>query len=98
MVASSVSPTANRISPVRPRAAPRAEPPAMKNMVISAINVGKRPLQGTRLLVMMASSRSLGELMIRHPTTPAALQPKPMAMVRACRPQEPQRQKGRSRL
>ena len=65
------------------------KPPAVpiKNMEIIAIKVGKRPLQGTRLLVRMAISRSLGESMIRHPTTPAALQPNPMAMVKACFPQ-----------
>ena len=48
---------------------------------------GNRPLQGTKLLVRMAMSRSRGESMIRQPTTPAALQPKPMHMVRACLPQ-----------
>ena len=48
---------------------------------------GNRPLQGMRLLVRMAMSRSLGESMILHPTTPAALQPRPMAMVRHCCPQ-----------
>ena len=37
-----------------------------------------RPLHGTKLLVSMAMSRSRGESMMRHPTTPAALQPKPM--------------------
>ena len=58
-----------------------------RQMVMTAIKVGKRPLQGTKLLVRIASSRSRGESMIRHPTTPAALQPKPMHMVRACLPQ-----------
>ena len=52
-----------------------------KNMVIMAIRVGKRPLQGTKLLVMVAISRSLGESMIRHPTIPAALHPNPMHIV-----------------
>ena len=51
----------------------------MKNMVMMAMRVGNRPLQGTKLLVMMAISRSRGESMIRQPTTPAALQPKPIA-------------------
>ena len=32
-------------------------------------------------------SRSRGESMMRQPTTPAALQPKPMDMVSACLPQ-----------
>lgn len=52
--------------------------PLIKNMVMIAIMVGKRPLQGTKLLVIMAINRSLGESMIRHPTIPAALQPNPM--------------------
>ena len=60
--------------------APAALP--TKNMVIMAIIVGKRPLQGTKLLVIMAISRSLGESIIRHPMIPAALQPKPMHMER----------------
>ena len=66
----------------------RAPPAApTKNMVMMEIRVGKRPLQGTKLLVMMAMSRSRGESMMRQPTIPAALQPKPMHMVRACLPQ-----------
>lgn len=55
--------------------------PPIKNMVIIAIMVGKRPLQGTKLLVIIAIRRSLGESMIRQPTIPAALQPKPMHML-----------------
>ena len=47
----------------------------------------KRPLQGTKTLVSTAISRSRGESMIRAPTIPAALQPKPMHMVSACLPQ-----------
>ena len=39
-----------------------------------------RPLQGTKLLVIMAIRRSRGESMMRQPTIPAALQPKPMHM------------------
>ncbi len=42
---------------------------------------GNLPLQGTKLLVRMAKRRSLGESIIRQPTMPAALQPKPMHMV-----------------
>ena len=57
-----------------------------KNMVIIAINVGKRPLHGTKLLVIIAISRSLGESIILHPIIPAALQPKPMHIVKACFP------------
>lgn len=41
---------------------------------------GNLPLQGTKLLVIMAMRRSLGESMIRQPTIPAALHPKPMHM------------------
>lgn len=54
--------------------------PPIKNMVMIAIMVGKRPLQGTKLLVIIAMRRSLGESIIRQPTIPAALQPKPMHM------------------
>lgn len=54
--------------------------PTAKNMVRTAKIVGKRPLQGTKLLVRMAMRRSLGESMIRHPVTPAALHPNPMHM------------------
>lgn len=53
----------------------------IKNMVIIEISVGKRPLQGTKLLVIMAISLSLGESIMRQPMIPAALQPKPMHMV-----------------
>ena len=69
-----------------------------KNMVMMAIRVGNLPLQGTKLLVIMAISRSLGESMMRQPTMPAALHPKPMHMVRACLPQAWQLLNGLSRL
>ena len=92
----------NRISRVSSREESRVfpAPPATptKNMEIMAIRVGNRPLQGTKLLVTMAISRSLGESMIRQPTMPAALQPKPMHMVSACLPQAWQHLKGLSRL
>src|SRR5690606_20044186 len=52
-----------------------------KNMVMIAMRVGNLPLQGTKLLVMVATSRSLGESMIRQPITPAALHPNPMHIV-----------------
>ena len=52
--------------------------PPIKNIVIIAISVGNRPLQGTKLFVMIAIRRSRGESMIRQPVTPAALQPNPM--------------------
>jgi len=41
---------------------------------------------GYKLLVIVAISLSRGESIIRHPMTPAALQPKPMHMVRDCLP------------
>ena len=68
-----------------------AQLPYAKNMVKTAISAGKRPLQGTRLWVRIASMRSRGESMMRQPVTPAALQPKPMHMVSACLPQAQQR-------
>ena len=83
--------TPSRMTPVSSSAdstpRPIPAPVPTKNMVMIAIRVGKRPLQGTKLLVRMAISRSRGESMMRQPTTPAALQPKPMAMVSACLPQ-----------
>ena len=63
-----------------------------------AISVGYLPLQGTKLFVMMASNRSRGESMIRAPTTPAALQPKPMHIVSACLPQAEHLRNAWSRL
>ena len=76
------------------RPGPAASP--RKNRPIRAISVGKRPLHGTKQLVRMATSRSLGLAMMRQPVTPQALQPKPMAMVRLCRPQAPAARKHRS--
>ncbi len=49
-----------------------------KNIESSAIIVGKRPLHGTKLFVIIARSLSLGESMILQPVTPTALQPKPI--------------------
>lgn len=46
----------------------------------SLYGCGNLPLQGTKLLVIIAIKRSLGESMIRQPTMPAALHPKPMHM------------------
>ena len=60
--------------------------------------VGQRPLQSEKLLVMIATSRSRGLSMTRVATTPAALQPKPMHMVRACLPCAPTFWNIRSRL
>ena len=58
-----------------------------KNMVMTEIRAGKRPLHGIKLLVNTARSLSRGESMILHPVTPTALQPIPMAMERHCFPQ-----------
>lgn len=52
-----------------------------KKIVATVIRKGNLPLQGTKLFVKMAISLSLGESIILQPTTPAALQPKPMHMV-----------------
>ena len=52
----------------------------IRNMDIMDKSMGNLPLQGTKLLVIMAISRSLGESIIRHPVTPTALQPNPMHM------------------
>lgn len=38
------------------------------------------PLHGTKLFVIIAIKRSLGESIILHPTIPAALHPKPIHM------------------
>ena len=45
------------------------------------INKGNLPLHGTKAFVRIAINFSLVELIILQPTTPAALQPKPMHMV-----------------
>ena len=58
----------------------------LKNIVEMAINVGKRPLQGTKLFVKIAISLSRGESIILHPITPAALHPKPIHIVKHCLP------------
>lgn len=47
-------------------------------MEISVIRAGNLPLHGTKLFVSIARILSRGESIIRHPTTPAALQPKPI--------------------
>ena len=67
-------------------------------MEINVIIVGNRPLQGTKLFVSIASNLSRGESMILHPTTPAALQPNPIHIVRACFPHALQHLNGLSRL
>ncbi len=65
-------------------APPTADP--TKIMEISAISVGNRPLQGTRLFVRSAIARSRGESIMRQPVIPQALQPKPIHMVKDCLP------------
>ncbi len=70
-----VSSRAEAAEPVMPEAVP------VKNIALRVISRGKRPLHGTRLLVSIAISRSRGESTIRQPTTPAALQPKPIHIV-----------------
>ncbi len=57
-----------------------------KKIVAMAIKVGNLPLQGTKLLVIMAISLSRGESIILQPTTPAALHPNPIHIVRDCFP------------
>ncbi len=79
-------------------AVPYFSPPAPKKRAAMEISKGKRPLHGMKLLVRIAIIRSRGESMIRAAITPAALQPKPMAMVSACLPWAPHRLKILSRL
>jgi hypothetical protein len=69
---------------------------AETKMLATRIRMGQRPLQGTRLFVRVAMSRSRGESMMRVATTAAALQPNPIAMVSACLPWAPTRSKRRS--
>lgn len=77
---------------------PKNPPSVTKNIEIIAIMAGKRPLQGTKLLVIIARILSRFESIILQPVTPAALQPKPIHIVSACFPQLLQRLKGSSRL
>lgn len=68
-----------------PKSFPFAE---IKNTEDMVIRVGNLPLQGTKLLVKIAISLSLGESIILQAITPAALQPNPMHMVKHCLPCE----------
>ena len=52
------------------------------------IRNGNLPLHGTKLFVIIDKSFSLGESIILHPTTPAALHPNPIHIVNACFPEE----------
>ena len=54
----------------------------LANIIIDA----NLPLQGTKLFVTIANSLSLGESIILAETTPAALQPKPIHIVRTIFP------------
>lgn len=92
----SVIPTPRSMNKVKIKAVVREERigereehalPPIKKKEISKRSVGKRPLHGTNAFVKIAIRRSLGESMIRQPTTPAALQPNPIHSVRHCFPQ-----------
>lgn len=74
------------------------EIPAVKKIKIKAIRVGNFPLQGMKLLVIIAIRRSLGDSIIRQPITPHALHPSPIHMVRDCLPCAPHFLKLLSRL
>lgn len=65
--------------------APKAE--LAKKIDEIVIKKGKRPLHGTKLLVSIATNLSLGESIILQPTTPAALHPNPIHIVKACFPE-----------
>ena len=94
-----ITPSSNTASSIAADSTDEKAPDAVtKNMVIMAIIVGKRPLQGTRLFVIMAIRRSRFESIIRQPVTPQALQPNPIAIVIACFPHAPEHRKHRSRL
>ena len=97
-----VSTTPNTATPItasaeiRPAQCAGTAPPT--KIVATRICVGQRPLQIAKLFVMIAISRSRGLSMMRAATTPAALQPQPLAIVSACLPCAPARRKVRSRL
>lgn len=92
-----------RITVAANKIAERKLPPKLtelptKNIVIIEIKIGKRPLHGTKLFVKIAINYSLGEFIMRVPTIPAALQPNPIHMVKACLPQAPALAKYLSKL
>ena len=91
-------PKASRSNPAKSNAPRKEAPPPAKNREIKVTSRGSLPLQGIKLLVSKAMFRSRGESIIRQPVTPAALQPSPMQVVKACFPQAPQACKHRSRL
>ena len=86
-----VIPTARIISAVNSKADTSDDEnptaPPTKNIDKSVISKGNLPLQGTKELVSIAIILSLGESMIRQPTTPVALHPNPIHIVSACLPQ-----------
>ena len=59
---------------------------APMKIVAIRIWVGQRPLHKEKLFVIIAINLSLGLSMILVATTPAALQPNPILMVKACFP------------
>lgn len=56
------------------------------NTIDTVIKKGNLPLHGINAFVSIDISFSLGESIILHPTTPAALQPSPIHIVSACFP------------
>ena len=101
-VTSKVKTTLKRIMAVKINAElteetnPTDEP--IRNMDIREMSNGNLPLQGTKLFVSKARFLSLGESIIRQPTTPAALHPNPMHIVKDCFPHAEHFLNGLSRL
>lgn len=58
----------------------------IRNIEIIEIIAGNLPLHGTNVFVSIAISLSRGESIIRAPTMPHALHPKPIHIVKACFP------------
>ena len=90
-VRKNVAPTPRTTTPSK-RAAERVEfiiPPAVptKKRVIRVIIAGNLPLQGISALVNTARFLSLLDAIILQPTTPTALQPRPILIHNACLPQ-----------
>ena len=52
------------------------------NIEAKIINPGNLPLHGVKLLVRIAINFSRSELIVLHETTPAALQPNPMHILK----------------
>ena len=81
---SSVSTIPNKIIPSTESVATKDCIPPVKNPPIKIVAIqiknGNLPLHGIKLFVKIDTNFSLGESIILHPTTPAALQPSPMHM------------------